>query len=535
VDSVLPRVNGPTAGGDISWDADSSGFYYTRYPRDGERPPEDQNFYQQLWHRELGTPLDQDRYEIGQLFDRISEIRVRQHLPSGKLLLTMQYGDSGRFQQHVRSPDGTWHRVSDYDDMLVQAMFIDENTLLVLSRDDAPRGKLQRMDIGKLPETRLTQVLAESEMALASDFYGDPTFVVHQGKIYAKVLVGGPQELRVFDLKGSPQPAPALGVSGVGQIVPWDDGILLRQSSYLAPNAWLMIDGQTVSRHPLSSTSPVHFDGFHVLREFATSRDGTRVPVNIMLAEGTPLDGSSPLLLTGYGGYGISLSPSFNPARKPWLEQGGIIAIANLRGGGEFGDEWHQQGMLTKKQNVFDDFHGVMRYLVEAGYTSVGRLAIEGGSNGGLLMGAIITQHPADFSAVISHVGVYDSLRSELTPNGAFNIPEYGTVQDPDQFKALFAYSPYHNVKRAAYPSILLMTGANDGRVDPMHSRKMAAMLQAQNISSNPVLLRTSGNTGHGSGTPLAEKISQQVDRLVFLFEQLGMDYHEVSATEPPE
>ena len=530
VDSIVPRVNVPTAGGDISWDADSSGFYYTRYPRDGERAPEDQNFYQQLWHRELGTPLEQDRYEIGRLFDRISEIRVEQHGASGKVLVTMQYGDSGRFQLYLRDPGGAWHRLSEYDEKLVQATFIDANALLVLSRDGAPRGKLQRMDISELPRTQLTQVVAEGEVALASDFYGDPTFVVHRERIYAKVLVGGPQALRVFDLKGVPQPAPELGVAGVGQIVPWDDGIMLRQSSYLAPTAWLMIDGERVSSHPLSSTSPVDFDGFKALREFATSRDGTRVPVNIIMAEGAPLDGSRPLLLTGYGGYGISLSPYFSPTRKLWLEQGGIIAIANLRGGGEFGEEWHRQGMLTAKQNVFDDFHGVMRHLVQAGYTSTEKLAIEGGSNGGLLMGAIITQHPQDFRAVISHVGVYDSVRSELTPNGAFNIPEYGTVQDPEQFRALLAYSPYHNVKPAAYPSILLMTGANDGRVDPMHSRKMTAALQANNTSANPILLRTSGNTGHGSGTPFSERISQQVDRLVFLFDELGTEYRDLTA-----
>jgi prolyl oligopeptidase len=184
--------------------------------------------------------------------------------------------------------------------------------------------------------------------------------------------------------------------------------------------------------------------------------------------------------------------------------------------------------MLTKKQNVFDDFHAVMRHLVEAKYTQVSKLVIEGGSNGGLLMGAMIVQHPQDFQATVSHVGIYDSVRSELSPNGAFNIPEFGTVEDPELFKALYAYSPYHHVKQAAYPSILFMTGENDGRVDPMHSRKMIAALQHANTSGNPVLLRTSGNTGHGAGTPLSEAISQQVDRLAFMFNSLGMHYKTV-------
>ncbi len=525
VDEILPRVNGPTAGGDLSWDADSSGFYYTRYPRDGEKSAEDQNFYQQLWHRKLGTPLAQDHYEIGELFDRIAEIRVWVHQASGKVLATMQYGDSGRFQHYLRETNGTWYRISDYDDQVVQAAFIDANTLLVMSRKSAPRGQFLRMDISKLPATSSSVVIAEGENAFASDFYGDATFVVHKGRIYVKTLLGGPQELQVFDLQGQAQAKPEMGVAGVGQIVPWDDGVLVRQYSYLSPNSWLLFDGTHTTRHPLSSTSAVSFDEEKVVREFATSRDGTRVPVNIIMGKDTRLDGNNPMLLTGYGGYGVSLSPGFDPTLKVWLEQGGIYAQANLRGGGEYGDSWHQQGMLAKKQNVFDDFHAVMRHLVEAGYTRVSRLAIEGGSNGGLLMGAMIAQHPHDFQAAISHVGIYDSLRSELSPNGAFNIPEFGTVKDADLFKALYAYSPYHNLKKTDYPAILFMTGENDGRVDPMHSRKMTAALQFENTSGKPILLRTSGNTGHGAGTPLDEGISQQVDRLVFLFDSLAMQY----------
>ncbi len=529
VDEVLSRVNGPTAGGDLSWDADSSGFYYTRYPRDGEKSAEDQNFYQQLWHRKLGTPLSADHYEIGELFDRIAEIRVLVHDDSGKVLATMQYGDSGKFQLYLRATNGTWHQLSSYDDQLVQAQFIDANTLLVLSRQDAPRGKFMRMDISNLPDTALTLAIAEPEDAFASDFYGDPTFIVHGGNIYAKTLSGGPQELKVFDMQGQPKAAPKMEVSGVGQIIPWDDGVMLRQYSYLYPNSWLLFDGTQTSRHPLSSTSSVDFDDYKVVREFAESKDGTRVPVNIIMAKDTRLDGNNPLLLTGYGGYGVSLSPGFRPTLKVWLEQGGIFAEANLRGGGEYGEDWHQQGMLTKKQNVFDDFHAVMRHLVAAKYTQVSKLVIEGGSNGGLLMGAMIVQHPQDFRATVSHVGIYDSVRSELSPNGAFNIPEFGTVQDPELFRALYAYSPYHHVKQTAYPSILFMTGENDGRVDPMHSRKMIAALQFANTSDNPILLRTSGNTGHGAGTPLSEAISQQVDRLAFMFNSLGMQYKAVS------
>ncbi len=525
VDTVLPRVNAATAGGDMSWDADSRGFFYTRYPRDGERSQQDQNFFQQLWHRKLGTPLEDDQYELGRKFDRIAEIRVQQHHDSGKVLVTMQYGDSGRFRLYVRDKDRNWFRASNYEDKLVQAQFINGNTVLALSRKKAPRGKFVALDISKLPNTRQSLLLDESEETLASNFYGSPTFIVHNNLIYAKVLLGGPAKLRVFNLQGKTQPAPELGVSGVGQIMAWGEDVLFRHYSYLKPNSWLYFDGTKTRRHALSSTSAINFDDYKVVRELATSKDGTRVPVNIIIAKDTKLDGNNPLLLTGYGGYGISLSPNFSPARKVWLDQGGIVSVANLRGGGEFGETWHKQGMLTSKQNVFDDFHAVMRHMVNRGYTQPDKLVIEGRSNGGLLMGAMIAQHPKDFAAAVSHVGIYDSLRFELSSNGAFNIPELGTVADENLFKALHAYSPYHNVTKGDYPSIMFMTGENDGRVDPMHSRKMTAALQWVNTSANPIFLRTSGNTGHGAGTPLNESIAEEVDRLAFMFDSLGIEY----------
>jgi prolyl oligopeptidase len=251
--------------------------------------------------------------------------------------------------------------------------------------------------------------------------------------------------------------------------------------------------------------------------------------VNIILKKGTKLDGSNPCLVSGYGGFGINTEPRFRSGSMVLLEQGFVLAIANIRGGGEFGDEWHHQGNLTHKQNCFDDFAAACRHMIDAGYTSPSRLAIEGGSNGGLLMGAALTQHPDLMRAVISHVGIYDMLRVELSSNGAFNITEYGTVKDPDQFKALYAYSPYHNVKDGTpYPAVLFLTGANDPRVDPMQSRKMTARLQAATAgdpAKSPILLRTSMDSGHGGGTPLSEQIAQTVDGDAFLFRMLEVPY----------
>jgi prolyl oligopeptidase len=267
-------------------------------------------------------------------------------------------------------------------------------------------------------------------------------------------------------------------------------------------------------------------DGFVVERRFAISKDHTKVPLNIIQRKGLKLDGGHPVVLTGYGGFDISVTPAYPAQFVPLLQRGVIIAEANLRGGGEYGEDWHAQGKLTKKQNVFDDFAACAKYLIAHKYTQSSKLAILGGSNGGLLMGAAFTQHPELYHAVVSMVGIYDMLRVELSSNGAFNVTEFGTVQDGDQFKALYAYSPYHHVKDGTqYPAILLTTGDNDPRVDPMQSRKMAARLQASG-TKQPVLLRTSSTAGHGIGSSIDESVALWTDIDAFLLAELGVKPH---------
>ena len=271
--------------------------------------------------------------------------------------------------------------------------------------------------------------------------------------------------------------------------------------------------------------TPLDFSGFEVRREFATSVDGTHVPVTLIAPQGTPRDGTAPVLLTGYGGYGISLKPWFDPSRLLWLEQGGVLAVAHTRGGGEYGEDWHHAGRLAVKQNVFDDFAACARFLVDSRVTASERLAIIGGSNGGLLMGAVLTQHPGLSRAVVAMVPVMDVLRVELHPNGAFNVTEFGTVQDPELFRAMRAYSPYHNVEDgAAYPAVLLTAGEFDPRVDAYHAKKMAARLQAATSSGQPVLLRVEPG-GHGLGSSLDQRVSELADVYAFLFDRLGLDY----------
>lgn len=282
-------------------------------------------------------------------------------------------------------------------------------------------------------------------------------------------------------------------------------------------------EGQETVRLPLTSPPVVDLSDVQVVRELAVSRDGTHVPVSILYPKGMKRDGSAPCLVTAYGGYGVNIEPRFVSPWRILFDHGFVVAVANLRGGGEFGEAWHKAGMLTRKQNVFDDFAAVLRHLIDRKFTAPERLAIEGGSNGGLLMGATITQHPDLMRCAVSHVGIYDMLRVELSANGAFNIPEFGTVSDAGQFAALYAYSPYHRVKDGVrYLAVLFLTGANDPRVDPMQSRKMTARLQAAR-PDGIVLLRTSASSGHGLGTALSEQIEEKTDVFAFLFAQLGV------------
>lgn len=530
IGEVIPRVNGGTAGGDVVWTADGSGFYYTRYPRVGERPPEDLDFYQQVWFHRMGTSPDKDNYEIGRDFPRIAEIILETDADSGNVLAAVQYGDSGRFAHYIRMPTGQWKQITDYDDQVVQATFGANDTLFFISRADAPRGKIMKVSLVDFSLEKAEVIVPEGKDTIVSDFYGHPPVVAAVTRLYVTYQLGGPSEVRVFDYQGRQQAGPKiLPVSNVGQIVALEnDNILYRNSSYLVPSAWYLFspDKEITSKTALVSRSPVDFSDCEVVREYATSKDGTRVPINIIRRGGVKLDGSNPVLLNGYGGYGISIKPRFSSLRRVWIDQGGVYAVANLRGGGEFGEQWHREGMLTRKQNVFDDFAAVMQYMIDAGYTTSEKLAIIGGSNGGLLMGAMITQHPELCKAVVSFVGIYDMLRVELAPNGEFNIPEFGTVKDAEQFRALYAYSPYHNVKEAAAcPSVLFITGANDPRVDPMHSRKMTARLQEAASSGRPILLRTSSETGHGLATPLSEQIEESVHYHAFLLGELGLKY----------
>jgi prolyl oligopeptidase len=535
VDLVLARVNGGTAGGDVEWSADSKGLYYTRYPRIGERPESELGGFVQVWYHELGTPFEKDRYELGRDFPSVAEI-ILDASAGGHLLASVQKGDSGEFMHFLRAPGGGWTQVTRFEDRVVQAAFGPAGELLLLSRAGSPRGKLLRVPLDHAVLADAKVLVPESEETLESSFLDEPAALVASAHcIDATVQLGGPSEIRIFDREGKRQPGPRflpLGAATMGTPLAGDD-LLVGLASYVEPFAWWRFDAKTgaTTMTALASKPPYDFADCEVVRELATSKDGTKVPLTIVKRKDVAADGSRPCLLTAYGGFGRSMEPRFLAGRRFLLEQGIVFAEAVLRGGGEFGSTWHADGRLEKKQNCFDDFAACARLLVEKKYAAPGRIAIEGGSNGGLLMGAALTQHPELFACVVSHVGIYDMLRNELTPNGAFNTGEYGSVKDANQFRALYAYSPYHHVADGTkYPPVLFLTGANDPRVDPMQSRKMTARLQAAGAT---VLLRTSSSSGHGMGTALGERIEQTVDVDAFLFKELGVRVKQTGKSRP--
>jgi prolyl oligopeptidase len=431
---AVPRVNFATAGGSIEWNADGSGFYYARYPQGNERPPEDANFFQRVYFHKLGADAKEDGYVIGKDFPRIAEIQLHTSDDGRWLVAAVANGDGGQFAHYLMDAAGHWTQLTRFEDGIVAAKVGPDDSVYLLSRKDAPGGQILRLPLSQLEFSQAKVFVAQSS-GTGADESGRTSiedFEPTPGRLYVIDIIGGPSRIRVFDERGRSLPGPPLPpISAVDQLVPVGRGdVLFYISTYLEPSAWYRVDAATgnSTRTALFETSPIKFNDAEVVRSFATAKDGTRVPLNIIRRKGARLDGTNPVLLTGYGGYGISLKPSFAGSQtRVWLDQGGVSATANLRGGGEYGEEWRKQGNLTRKQYVFDDFIACAQYLVDQKYSSPAHLAIIGGSNGGLLMGAAFTQRPDLFRGVVSFVGIYDMLRVELDPNGAFNVTEFGT------------------------------------------------------------------------------------------------------------
>jgi prolyl oligopeptidase len=343
------------------------------------------------------------------------------------------------------------------------------------------------------------------------------------GRIYVNRLRDAKRETAVYALDGRPAGSiefDGLGSSSVVEGRTTDRYGFISFESLLVPPTIYRLDTATGKRE-IFFQQKIGFDSsqYELKQVFFKSKDGTKIPMFIAGKKGLKQDGTERLLMTGYGGFNLSQPPRWNPTYAWWLEQGGWFAMPNLRGGGEYGESWHEQGMFERKQNVFDDFFAAAEYLIANKYTSPQRFAIEGASNGGLLMGAAITQRPELFSAVWCGYPLLDMLRFQRFQAGSYGTTEYGSAQNEKQFPYLLKYSPYHNVKPAtAYPAVMFFTGDSDTRVDALHARKMTALLQSASSSGRPILLRDSQAGGHSGGMGVERKIQDDADRLTFLW-----------------
>jgi prolyl oligopeptidase len=516
---VIKHVQFPTGGGSAAWTKDSAAVFYTRYPREGERPADDLHFYMQVYFHKLGSPESEDTYSIGKEFPKIAEVALQSNGASDYVVATVGNGDGGDFAHYVYGPDKSWHQLTKFEDQVKTGVIGFGPVFYATSLQDAPHGKVVKFALDT-PDAKPEAVIPAGEGVIES-------LAVTNDRLVVQTLEGGPSGLYSYSLDGSDQKTVALPpISSVSQVAAGQHLILADVGSYTELAKWFKYDAGTneLTATKLSSEAPVNFADMEVTRDFAVSKDGTKIPLNIIHKKGIALDGTHPTILYGYGGYGLSETPRVKLSFRAWYDLGGIFVDTNIRGGGEYGEEWHKGGNLTNKQNCFDDFTACAQYLLDHKYTTTSKLGMLGGSNGGLLMGAMITQHPSLMRAVVSEVGVYDSLRTEFYPNGVFNTTEYGSVKDPAQFKALLAYSPYeHVVDGTKYPAILMTTGLNDGRVAPWNSFKFTARLQAAAAPGNPILLRVN-SFGHGFGTSLDQQVADQTDLFSFFTYELGVE-----------
>lgn len=514
---TLPWAGGGTTPQGLAWDADERGFSYVRFapPAAGQAV---EQFHATLVHHALGQAATADTVVFGKGYSKTAEY-VLVNAPATAQAAVLAYdGDGGPaevFLQH----GGSFRRALDRGANVRTAAWVN-GRLFVASFRGAPRGRIVAIgDDGKA-----MPVLAEREGAVQQ--------IAPLGDGFLVVRSWGPDwwvEQYGADAKFVRRlPLPEHGI-GIGEIASesGQDKALISYSGWTTPARWAEYDGRSGSLKTVFEVKPAaDYSKVVVQRIDGTSKDGTKIPVTVLSLPGTTPNGARPTILYSYGGFDIPIKPGFIGSNLAWLEHGGVLAYANIRGGNENGQQWHAQGQKLDKQNVFDDFHAAALALIDARWTDRAHLGILGGSNGGLLMGTQIVQHPGDYRAVVARVGIYDMLRHETDfANGPYNIPEYGSIADPAQFKATLAYSPLQHVQaNTVYPAVLLTTGENDPRVAPWQSRKFAAALQNAGASTRPILLLTRMNAGHGVGAPFSQRVGDTAIGLTFFAHELGLD-----------
>ncbi len=507
----------------IAWVKDGSGFYYTRFPAPGTVPPGDENYFNQVYYHRLGDPQQADRLIFEKPAERETVFGVEVSDDDRWAVITAFKGSSDRSEIYVIDR----HAAGSAPVPLVSGFtaayaFIESvsDRLLFRTDESAPRGRIMSID-PQNPQLTPIEVVAEGSDKLSS------AVVIHHTLVTA-YMHNASDRIRLFTVSGEPSgevELPTIGsLTGISGR-PDDSEMFFGLTSFVAPATNYRFDFPSGTLEPFGDRrSYADSEQYETTQVWYPSKDGTPISMFLVARKGLPKDGNRPVLLTGYGGFNISLTPAFDPSNFVLLERGGIYAVANLRGGGEYGEAWHEAGMFDRKQNVFDDFIGAAEWLVSSGYSSPHRIAIEGGSNGGLLTAAVMVQRPDLFGAVVCRVPVADMLRYHLFTVGRFWISEYGSADDPSQFPYLYKYSPLHNVSDGTpYPPILITTADTDDRVSPGMAKKFAARLQAAGHSA-PVLIRVETKAGHGAGKPLSKTIEEDADIFSFVFSMLGVD-----------
>jgi prolyl oligopeptidase len=523
---TLPDTIERTRACSMAWMLDNSGFYYTRYPKKGDVPDGQEMYNRHVFYHELGSDPATDPLIFGEGRDPEDWPAVNLDNDGRLLLITEQEGWTKTEIFLMDLKRGTPPiRITTGKDFLYSATAYN-GRLYITTNEDAPRYRVFMAEAGNYERDDWKEIIPQTDAVLQGA-------AVWGGKIFAQYEQNAASQLKIFDIDGTKLKdlmLPALGTV-YGTEGRWDrDEIFYGFLSFTVPPTVYRYDLKTGATTQWAKVDAPSIDptAYEVEQEWFHSKDGTKVPMFVVYKKGLKKDGRNPALLTGYGGFNVSMTPNFSRTAYLWMEHGGVYAVANLRGGAEFGEDWHRAGMLEKKQNVFDDMIAAAEHLIAEKYTDKDHLAVQGGSNGGLLMGAMITQRPDLFRAVVCQVPLLDMLHYQNFQIAKLWVPEYGSSDKPDQFKWLYAYSPYHHVKAGEeYPAILFMTADTDTRVDPMHAKKMAAEMQdeAKNGASKtrPILLRIESKAGHGAGKPVTKQIEEFTDVYSFLIWQLGV------------
>jgi len=530
----LPDVIDRARHANLVWKRDGTGFYYGRTPKKGDVPAGEEVYHVKIFYHALGTDPEKDAVVFGER-GSAQDVPVPQLADDEDrwLLVTVYegYTKTEMFLQDLKA--GTPPvEVTHGKDFIYYGEIL-RGQLYIFTNEDAPHFRVFRVDAEKPGREFWREVIPESDAVLRNVIF------IHGNLfgLYEKDVIS---QLKIFRDDGrflSEVKLPGLGtVTALGGKWDSEEAFFGFQSFTVPPSVYRV--GFAESGAKVGIKSPelwarvdvplIDPSAYEVKQLWFSSKDGTKVPMFVFHKKGLVLNGKNPTLLTGYGGFNISLTPSFAADRFLWLDRGGVFAVANLRGGAEFGEDWHRAGMLGKKQNVFDDFIAAAEYLIAQKYTDKEHLAIRGGSNGGLLVGAALTQRPELFRAVVCSVPLLDMLRYQHFQIAKLWIPEYGSSDDPKQFDWIYAYSPYHHVKAGVeYPAILFMTAESDSRVDPMHAKKMTALMQGEAANGQsrerPILLRIEPKAGHGVGKPVTKQIEELTDVYSFLFWQLGV------------